>query len=140
MSIDSYASFMLDYFFKGLFLLSVLAGMVAIVMKVRKKTVKCWWLIPCISVYSIVAAYNLFFPYIAYDDVADPNYWKFNNWGLRDFILNDCKMLLLFLVVMLLLYFVGKRKGYLPKAIGWAALGVLAVLSVVVIVFFLVRF
>ncbi len=134
MSIDTYAYVMI-YIFIGLLLLSVLAGMAAIVMKIRKKTVKCWWIIPCTIMYSFVAVYNLFIPYIAYDDPADPNYRTFKNWGLRDFMLNDCKMLIIFLLAILLLYFVRKRKGYSIKANGLAVLIVFAILSVVVILF-----
>lgn len=134
MSIDIYASVMM-YFFTGLFLLSILTGVIVTVMKIRKKTVKYWWIIPCTIIYAVVAAYNLFIPYIAYDDPADPNYRTFKNWGLRDFMLNDCKMLIIFLLAILLLYFVWKRKKYSIKANGLAVMIAFAILSVVVILF-----
>lgn len=111
MSIETYADIMMK-FYMGLFLLSVFAGVAAIWSKIRKKTLKYWWLIPCTILYSIVAVFNVFIASIAYDDPADPNYRIYQNWKLKDFILNDMKVLIIWLFIVGLLYLVLRRKEY----------------------------
>ncbi|MDE5801774.1 MAG: hypothetical protein K2I22_02525 [Lachnospiraceae bacterium] len=109
MSIETYADIMMK-FYMGLFLLSVFAGAAAIRRKIRKKTLKYWWLIPCTILYSIVAVFNVFIAFIAYDDPADPNYRIYKNWELKDFILNDIKVLIIWLFIVAVLYLVLRRK------------------------------
>ncbi|MBD5479471.1 MAG: hypothetical protein HDR14_09295 [Lachnospiraceae bacterium] len=109
MSIETYADIMMK-FYMGLFLLSVFAGVIAIWSKIRKKTLKYWWLIPCTILYSIVAVFNVFIASIAYDDPADPNYRIYKNWELKDFILNDIKVLIIWLFIVAVLYLVWRRK------------------------------
>lgn len=109
MSIETYADIMMK-FYMGLFLLSVFAGAAAIWSKIRKKTLKYWWLIPCTILYSIVAVFNVFTAYIAYDDPADHNYRIYRNWELKDFILNDIKVLLIWVFIVAALYLVLRRK------------------------------
>lgn len=113
MSIETYADIMMKLYM-GLFLLSVLAGAAAILSKIKKKTLKYRWFIPCTMIYSIVAVFHVFIAFIAYDDPADPNYRIYENWELQDFILNDIKLLLIWLLLVVLLYLVlylvSKRK------------------------------
>ena len=115
MSIETYADIMMKFYI-GLFLLSVFAGVIAIWSKIRKKTLKYWWLIPCTIIYSIVAVFNIFIACIAYDDPADPNYRIYKNWELKDFILNDIKVLIIWLFIVVLLYLVLRRKEYKTSA------------------------
>ena len=104
MSIDIYAYGLL-YFFVGLFWLSILAGIVVFVQRIRGKEItKHWLVIPILIFYSFYAQFNTFNAYIAYDDPADPNYRKYQNWELHDFILNDIKMLVIWLCIGVLLY------------------------------------
>lgn len=109
MSIETYADIMMKLYM-GLFLLSVLAGAAAILSKIKKKTLKYRWFIPCTMIYSIVAVFHVFIAFIAYDDPADPNYRIYQNWELKDFIFNDIKLLLIWLLLVVLLYLVSKRK------------------------------
>lgn len=111
MNIEAYAEIMMKLYI-GLFLLSLLVGIAAVFCKIRKRTVKYWWLIPCTMLYSIVAVFNVFIAYMAYDDPADPNYGIYAEWGLRDFILSDMKVLIIFLLIVILLYLVLRRKEY----------------------------
>ena len=104
MSIDIYANVML-YFFLGLFLLSILAGFVVFVQRIRGKEItKHWLVIPILILYSFGAQFNTFTPYIAYDDLADPNYRIYQNWELHNFILNDIIFLIIWLCIGVLLY------------------------------------
>lgn len=115
MNIETYADIMMK-FYMGLFLFSVFAGAAAIWSKIRKKTFKYWRLIPCTILYSIVAVFNIFIAFIAYDDPADPNYRIYQNWKLPDFILNDIKVLIIWLFIVVLLYLVLRRKEYKTSA------------------------
>ena len=123
------------YLYMGLFLLAVVMGIVAIWRRIRKKTLKCWWIIPCSMLYLIFTTFNTFSAYIAYDDPADPNYSIYKDWGLHDFILNDIKMLAIWVFIGALLFLVFERKkgNKSIKAICSALLIFLAVLLVVVI-------
>lgn len=110
MNIETYTDIMIRLYI-GLFLFSVFASFITIRSKIRKKTLKYWWLIPCTIPYSIVAVFNVFVASIAYDDHADPNYKIYQNWKLQDFILNDIKVLLIWLFIVVLLCLVIKRKS-----------------------------
>ena len=35
--------------------------------------------------------------YVAYDDISHPNYGRYENWGLNDFISHDIKTLIILL-------------------------------------------
>lgn len=121
--------------YMGLFLLAAVMGIVAIGFRIRKKTLKGWWLIPCSMLYSFFSSSITFSAYIAYDDPADPNYRIYKDWKLHNFILNDIKMLAIWLFIVALLYFVFETNKC-KKSIktGFTALLVLlAVLFVVVI-------
>ena len=98
------------YIYISLFFLSALAGMIAILCSLRKKPLKYGWLIPCIMFYSFFATINTFVPSIAYDDISDPNFSRYEGWQLPNFILNDVKMLLFWLLFGALLtsYLKGK--------------------------------
>ncbi len=104
MSIDIYAHVILC-FFVVLFLLSIFAGIVVLVQCIRRKEItKHWLVIPILIFYSVGAQFNTFTPYIAYDDLADPNYRIYKNWELHDFILNDIMLLAIWLCIGVLLY------------------------------------
>lgn len=111
MSIETYAA-AVSYFYIGLFFLSILMGAVDIWNRIRKKTLKYWWgIIPCSIFYSISAICSTAAAVIAYDDIADPNYAKYKNWGLHNFIFNDVKTFIIWLAIGILLYFVFGRKS-----------------------------
>ncbi len=114
----------------------MLAGGIAVVRRIRKRTVKYWWLIPCVMVYSIAAVCNTFIAGIAYDDPADPNYGIYKGWALRDFILNDLKVLVIGLFLAALLCLVLRRKKAETTS-RRAVRIVLAVLSAGAVVFIL---
>ena len=82
--------------------------------------------------YSIFAAVSTSTAYIAYDDLADPNYPKFKDWKLLDFVLNDIKMLALWLFIGVVLYLIFGRKEC-KKAIK---IGCVALWVVSAVVFF----
>lgn len=109
MSIEAYADTMI-YFHMGLFLLLIIIGLVAIWNRIRKKTLKHWWIIPYAVCYSISAAFGTFTAFIAYDDPADPNYGTYAGWKLCDFISNDIKRFIIWFVIGVLLYFIFERK------------------------------
>lgn len=121
MSIEAYADIMIR-FYVALFLFSVFAGVVAIWNKIRKRTLKYWWIIPCTTIYAIIAAFHVFVPYIAYDDPADPNYRIYEKWELQDFILNDLKLLIIGLFVVALFYLVLRRREHKEVWIFFAVL------------------
>lgn len=112
MNIDIYACVM-TFFYMGLFILSFLTGIVCLWKRIRQqKSIRHGVVIPCLIYYSFVAGYNLFIPYIAYDDRADPNYWKYKGWEFRDFLFNDIRMLLIWLFIGALVDFIVERKKY----------------------------
>lgn len=134
MSIEMYVTGVI-YLYIGLFLLAVVMGIAAIWRKIRRKTLKCWWLIPCSMLYLIFTISITFTAYIAYDDPADPNYSTYKDWGLREFILNDIKMLAIWAFIGALLYLVFEgKKCNKSIRVGCSALLIfLAVLFVVLI-------
>mgnify|MGYP007033928682 FL=1 len=114
MCIDIYVNIM-EYFFSRLFLLFTFIGIIAIWRRMRKKPLKYGWVIPLIMVYSIFALYNIFIASIAYDDISDPNYSRYKSWELHDFILNDLKMLIVWLIIGVIFYFKFSRKQCLIR-------------------------
>ncbi|MDE7223770.1 MAG: hypothetical protein K2O34_08340 [Acetatifactor sp.] len=130
MSIETYANTMICLY-GGLFLLAIFMGGVMIWRGIRKKPLKLKWLIFyfCLTFYSVFASYGIFIPYIAYDDSADPNYGIFKNWTLHNFILNDIKMLIIWLFIGVLFYVVLTRIEY-GKFIKKGLIVLLAVLAV----------
>lgn len=97
MSIETYANTMI-YFFLALFLLSVLADVIVILSIIRKKPLKYWRIMVWSTLYALFAMFNTSIAYIAYDDPSDPNFWRYENWNLHDFVVSDIKMLI-FLVI-----------------------------------------
>lgn len=138
MGIEMYITSVI-YLYIGLFLLAVVMGIVAIWHRIRKKTLKCWWLIPCSMLYLIFTTCITFTAYIAYDDLADPNYSTYRNWGLRNFILNDIKMLAIWVFIGELLYLVFERKKR-NKSISVGCTALLIFLAVLLVVLIMLSF
>lgn len=112
MSIDTYANVMIRLYI-GSFLLSIFIGIVSLWKGIKqKKSIRHWAVIPCLICYSYIAQYNVFVPYIAYDDLADPNYWQYKGWRLQDFIFNDIRLLLVWLFIGALFDFIAERRKY----------------------------
>lgn len=89
MSIETYTTNMV-FFYLGLLFLFILAGIIVLIRsEIRKKTLKCWWIIPYSILYLVYALFSASTAGIAYDDFADPNYWRYEGWRLHDFVLND---------------------------------------------------
>ena len=123
-------------FYLGLLLLFVLAGIIILILSViRKKAIKCWWIIPYSILYLIYALLSAAIAGIAYDDIADPNYWRYEGWKLHDFVLNDVRKIAIWLLLGALLYFVFERKetNKVIKTGGKVLLIILAILTVVMI-------
>jgi len=111
MSIEAYTTFMLRLY-SVLFLLVILTGALGAWNRIRKKTLKYWWgFIPCATLYLIFAMISTFIASIAYNDPSDPNYARYENWGLHDFILHDLKTFVIWLFIGGLLYLVLGRKS-----------------------------
>ena len=138
MSIEMYAT-SVNYLYVGLFMLAAVMGIVAIWRRIRKKTLKGWWLIPCSMIYLIIATFSTFTAYIAYDDPADPNYSIYKDWGLHNFILNDIKMLAVWVVIAALLYFVFESKKC-NKSIKVGCSAVLIFLAVLLVLVIMLSF
>ncbi len=140
MSIETYTAIVIRFYI-GLFLFLVFAGIAALYKKIRKKPVRCWWLIPYSMIYSIFALFSTFIAAIAYDDPADPNYRRYQNWELHDFIFNDMKMLMIWLLIGESLYFLFERKHLkIKKNVMYSAIAFLAVLFIIMIILFWVSF
>ena len=109
MSIEIYTTVII-WLYTGLFLLSIPAGAVEIWNRIRKKTSNYWrGIIPCSILYLISALLSTFAASIAYDDPSDPNYARYENWKLHDFILHDIRTLIIWLCIGMLLYLISKR-------------------------------
>lgn len=136
MSIETYTRDII-YLYIGLFLFSVFMGIVRIWKRIRKKKLKYWGgLLPCSFLYSLSTMFSTFIASIAYDDIADPNYARYMNWTLRDFILHDIKTFLLWLFIGLLLYSISEWKSMKIKHMYIVCF--LAVLLTAVIVLFII--
>ncbi len=120
---------------QGLFFLSVFSGIVLTWDRIRKNTLRYWWIFPCSIFYVVSALLSTFTAYIAHDDPADPNFRRYENWGLKDFVLNDIKTLIIWLLIGAALHFVFDRRECkkVIKVGCIALLAFLAVLSAVVI-------
>ena len=135
MSIETYTTNMF-FFYLGLLFLFVLTGIIVLIRSgIRKKTLKCWWIIPYSILYLIYALLSATIAGIAYDDIADPNYWRYEGWRLHDFVLNDVRKIAVWLLIGVLLYFVFERKetNKVIKTVGKVLLIILAILMVVMI-------
>lgn len=131
MSIDTYTRTVV-WFYIGVLLLFVLAGVVEIWNKIRKKPLRYWWgITPCAIFYSLSALVSTSVASIAYDDISDPNYMRYAGWELSDFILHDVKTLIIWLLISLTAYFVSKSRW---KRLILAAAGILLVLLLIVYV------
>lgn len=111
-----------------LFLCLILAGVAAVWRKIRKKEVKRWWLVPCAMYYSVCAVFGTFMAFMAYDDPADPNFARYGNWELHNFILNDMGRLIVWLCIGLLFYLAFERKDC-KKAVRIIGTQVMVVLT-----------
>ena len=110
MSIETYTTFIIR-FYSGLLLLVLLLDAVKTWNRIRKKTRKYWLgIFPCSILYLITAIFSTFIASMAYDDPSDPNYARYENWGLQDFILHDIRTLLLWLFIGILLYLILGRR------------------------------
>ena len=123
-------------FYLGLLLFFVLAGIIVLIWSgIRKKALKCWWIIPYSILYLNYALLSAAIAGIAYDDFADPNYWRYEGWRLRDFVLNDVRKIAIWLLIGALLYFVfeSKKSNKVIKTGGKILLIILAILMAVMI-------
>lgn len=109
MSIETYTDGIM-FLHLGLFICLVIAGIAVIWRKICGKKTKCWWLIPCAMYYSVFVVIGTFMASMAYDDPADPNFARYGNWELRNFILNDMGRLIVWLCIGLLFYLAFERK------------------------------
>lgn len=135
MDIKSYMGNMICLYL-GLLLLFVLAGIIVLIWGIWKKTIKFRWIIiPYSIVYLFFALFSTTIAGIAYDDFADPNYWRYEGWKLHDFVLNDVRKITIWLLIGALLYFVFERKetNKVIKTGGKVLLIILAILIVVMI-------
>ncbi len=108
MSIETYANTMI-YFFLALFLLSVLADVIVILSIIRKRPLKYWRIMVWSTLYALFAMYNTSIACIAYDDPSDPNFWRYENWNLHDFVVSDIKMLIFWLFLGALIYLISEK-------------------------------
>ena len=110
MSIEAYTTFIIRLY-GWLLLFVILLGAVEAWNRIWKKTRKYWLgIIPCSILYLISAVFSTFIASIAYDDPSDPNYARYENWGLQDFVLHDIRTLFLWLFISILIYLVLGRK------------------------------
>lgn len=129
MSIDFYCMGII-YLYIGLMFLLLGVGVVGIWFRIRKKPFKYWWLIPYSLLYVIFAQCLTGTAYIAYDDVADPNYMNYKGWVLEDFILNDIKRLIIWLGIGAVLFLIIKKGPGNLKLIIQCVICTLATLAV----------
>lgn len=110
MTIETYSTFM-TYLYSVLFLLSILFGIFDLIRRICKKDLKCWWAAPWAILYFFFAIFGTFGPYNAYDDVSNPDYWRYKDWKLHNFILNNIKILIIWLLIGAFFYFIFDRKS-----------------------------
>ena len=139
MSIETYVAIILRLYME-LFLICILIGIIEALNRIRKKPLKYWWgILPCFMLYLFSAAISTFVAYVAYDDISHPNYGRYENWKLNDFILHDIKTLIIWLFIGLLLYFASKSKGIkkiLKKRCIVVLIGLLAVFGLIIFIMF----
>lgn len=139
MSIETYVTIILR-FYVGLFLLCILISILEIWNRIREKPLKLWWgIIPCSILYLCSATISTFVAYVAYDDLSHPQYDKFENWELYDFILHDIKTLIIWLLIGLVFYFVSKSdviKKIIKMRYILVLIGIVAILLLIILVMF----
>ena len=132
MSIDFYCIGII-YFYNGLRVLLLCIGAVGLWYKIRKRPFKFDWLMPYIPysiLYLISSPIFTFTAYMAYDDMADPNYHIYKDWGLADFILSDIKRFIIWLCIGAVLFFIMKKGPRDLKIAIHCVIGTLAALAV----------
>lgn len=108
MSIERYTLFM-ACFHGGLFFFLIVAGVVEFFIRIRKRTLKFWWVTPCAISYSQWATVITTAVYMVLDDVSHPDYWKYKDWGLWDFVFLHIKILIIWLLIGALFYFLFEK-------------------------------
>lgn len=103
MTIETYTA-KIAGFYMLLFLFTSLLGIVEICNRIRKNKVIWAGFFPCSFLYSIFGFFSILTAYMAYDDVADPNYWRYQDWTLQDFILQGIRTFLIWLSIGISLY------------------------------------
>lgn len=116
MSIETYTSgigcLYIVLFLAAVFM-AVVMGIVEIWCIIRKKPLRYWrGIIPCFIFYLVSAILSTFVASMAYDDIADPNYVRYGNWTLQDFILHDIRTFIIWLVIGVLLYRRYRRRSF----------------------------
>lgn len=116
MSIETYTDGIICFYivlFLVVIVAAVVMGIVEIWCKIRKKPLRYWrGIIPCFIFYLVSAVFTIFVASMAYDDIADPNYARYGNWTLHDFILHDIKTFIIWLVIGILLYLRFRRNSF----------------------------
>lgn len=136
-SIETYTSSVM-FLLLGLFLVSVLIWPIVIYKRIKnkEKTVKFDWIVPYLIIYSVFAQINVISAAISYDDIASPGYQKYANWKLHQFIFNDIRLLLIFLLSGVLFNFIFNRVGKKElKTIFMVMLNCFAVCIILFIIF-----
>lgn len=132
MSIELYCMGTL-YLCMGLAVFLLCFGAVGLWFKIRKKPFKFQWLIPYIPyslLYLVLSPCFTFTAFIAYDDLADPNYYHYKDWELVDFILYDIKRFIIWLCIGAVLFLLIKKGPGTLKLVIHCAIGTLAALAV----------
>lgn len=138
MNIESYTTFTM-YFYAGLFLLFTFIGIVWIIVGIRKKTFRYWWIVPCSMFYAVFALFSTCIAYMAYDDPSDPNYRIYEGWNLQNFIFNDIKMFVIWLLAIGLLFLFYKKKSQ-QKSVKTKSIAFFIFLMILIIVIILLTF
>lgn len=108
MSIERYTLFM-ACFHGGLFFFLIVVGVVEFFIRIRKRILKFWWVTPCAISYSQWTTMLTLKVYMVHDDVSHPDYWKYMDWRLRDFVFLNIKILIIWLLIGALLYFLFEK-------------------------------
>lgn len=126
MSIETYTLVMLRLYM-GLFFLLLLTGAAQIWNIVRKKKAKIpGGVLSCTFLWLISAIVGTTAAASAYRDPSNPNYARYENWGLQDYILHDVKTFLFWLVIGVSLFALGNALAKKPiKAVCIVLMGFL---------------
>lgn len=104
MNIETYARFVSKLYI-GIFVSTTLMCIVEIWNRLRNQKATLWaGIFPCSFLYSISALLSTLFGFIAYDDLSNPNYARYENWALHDFVLQDIRTFLIWLSIGISLY------------------------------------
>lgn len=135
MSIETYTDSIM-FLHIGIFICLVFTGIVMAWRKLCGREVKQWWIIPCIMYYCTCAVFGTLMAFMAYDDPADPNFSRYGNWKLHNFILNDLARLIIWSAIGLLFYLAFERKDCkrAVKIIGTQVMVVLTALFIMLMV------